>query len=674
MRARLSTVAGPIEIGEKGITGGSGKRCQVQLEGPARIFGIHVIDDEYCLECLSDATDVFINARPVKRAVLRIGDRIEIGGVIFYFEDEEDDPLAMLGEDLDALYEDRAEEGIMAATAAIADFVKRRGLTRLRKKLESGENLGRLQEASRALSMELDPKKLLACIMDESVAFAKAERGFLLLDDEKGGFTVSVARNFDKESVPRPLIKVSRSVADEVRKTGKPVVSTNAQEDERFEGHMSIAALRLRSIACVPLRARGSTLGSLYLDNRFEKGAFTEEDLPLLQAFGDHAAIALENARLMSEAIQDKKDLEKANVRVGELNKILSERVARQEVELTEVRQILRERQPEYELKYAYDNIIGRSPRMREVLTLLDRVTDGKFPILIQGESGTGKELVARAVHFNGPRRRGPFVSENCAAIPDTLLESELFGYVAGAFTGADGNKKGLLELASDGTLFLDEIADMSMEMQKKLLRVLEQGEVRPVGGKRTIPVDVRTISASNRSLRDLAERKEFRDDLLYRLNVVTVELPPLRDRVEDIPALVDHFLSQVASQMKEQRKEIDDEALAVLMAHEWPGNIRELRNEIQRACALSDRIILPETLSGTVQNASSPLIIPGRHDDRGLKEITQEAVGRLERRIIQESLDSSGWRKSETARKLKISRPTLDHKISRYDLMKPDS
>jgi serine/threonine-protein kinase PknK len=590
-----------------------------------------------------------------------------------HYEEEGEDPFDMLEDDLEAIYEDRGEAGILDAMEAVRELVRRRGLTRLRKKLESGENLARLQEAARALGLELDRRKLLAGIMDNAIAFAKAERGFMLLDDGKGGFRVEVARNFDKEKVSRPLYKVSHGVAETVRHTGEPVVSTNAQDDQRFEGHMSIAALKLRSIACVPLRARGRVLGSLYLDNRFEKGAFTEEDLPLLQAFADHASIALENARLLEENIRRREELEKANVRVEELNRILADKVERQKAELTEVRQILRERQPEHELKYSYDNIVGRSRRMRELFVLLDRVTEGDFPVLVQGESGTGKELVARAIHFNGPRRRGPFVSENCAAIPETLLESELFGFVQGAFTGADRAKKGLVEIASGGTLFLDEIGDMSLEMQKKLLRVLEQGEVRPVGGKEAVPVDVRTISASNRSLRDLAERDEFREDLLYRLNVVTVELPPLRERIEDVPALVDHFLGMIATESRQTRKEIDDGALALLMSYDWPGNIRELRNEIQRACALSDRIILPEILSDTVRNASSPRILPGRLDDRGLKEISQEAVSRLEKRIIEEALERSGWRKSETARQLKISRPTLDSKIERYAIRWPE-
>jgi transcriptional regulator with GAF, ATPase, and Fis domain len=670
VRARLVTPDGPVEIGDDPVVVGRAPDCDIALEGADRVFRVESTEEGCRLERLDPGTEIRLNGRPVERALLRDGDRIEAERVVLQFEDgDEEDPLAMLEEDLEALYEDRGEDGVVAATGAIHEFVRRLGLTRLRKQLESAENLARLQEAARALSLELDRKKLLARIIDHAIAFAKAERGFLLLADDEGHLSVEVARNFDRESVTKPLIKVSRSVAEEVRRTGQPVVSTNAQDDARFEGHMSIAALRLRSLACVPMRARGSILGSLYLDNRFEQGAFTEDDLPLLQAFADHAAIALENARLLEENIRRREELEKAKVRVEELNKILADKVERQAAELTEVRQILRERQPEHELKYSYDNIIGHSPRMREVFALLDRVTDGDFPVLVQGESGTGKELVARAIHFNGPRRRGPFVSENCAAIPDTLLESELFGYVPGAFTGANRTKKGLLEIATDGTLFLDEIGDMSIEMQKKLLRVLEQGEVRPVGGKEAVPVNVRTISASNRPLREMAERGEFREDLLYRLNVVTIELPPLRDRIEDVPVLVDHFLDTFAAETKEPRKEIDDLAVAVLMAYDWPGNIRELRNELQRACALSDRIILPEILSDTVKNASSPRVIPGRYDDRGLKEVTQEAIARLERRIIQETLERNGWRKSETARQLQVSRPTLDSKIERYGI-----
>ena len=678
MTARLIPVEGglaPIEVAERGLIAGAGgvdAAVDVVVEGwPPRALQIVLDDDGFRAVDLAGDGFVTVNGEPASNVPLHDGDEVAIGGVVYRFEDEEaSDPMALLEEDLALIYEESGEAGVAEAYDALYEFVVRRTLTQLRKRLESSQNLQRLQAAAKALASERDRKKLLSRILDEAIAFARAERGFLLVDDPEGGFSVEVARNFDREAVPRPILKVSRSVSEQVRRSGEPIVLTNAQEDERFTSNMSIAALRLRSIACVPLKMSGRTVGSIYLDNRFEHGTFTADDLPLLQSFADHAAIALENARLIEENVVRAKELERSKLRVEELNRILEDKLERQKTELQEVRQILRERQSGDELRYTYENIVGRSPRMREVLAILDRVIDGEFAVLIQGESGTGKELVARAIHHNGPRRRGPFVSENCAAIPDTLLESELFGHAKGAFTGADRARKGLVELASGGTLFLDEIGDMTLEMQKKLLRVLEQHEVRPVGAKEVIPVDVRVISASNRPLREMAERGDFRPDLLYRLNVVTVEMPPLRERVDDIPLLVDHFLDAAAAEdAGTERKEIDDDALAMLMGYDWPGNVRELKNEIQRACALSDRIILPEILSDGVRSAIGPRVIPGRFVDRGLKEITAEATASLERRILIDALRRNQWKKSVTARQLRISRPTLDAKIQRYGL-----
>src|SRR6476620_2427933 len=221
----------------------------------------------------------------------------------------------------------------------------------------------------------------------------------------------------------------------------------------------------------------------------------------------------------------------------------------------------------------------GRTPRMLELFRLLDRVTDTALPVVIYGESGTGKELVARAIHHNGPRRQRAFVSESCAAIPETLLEAALFGHVRGAFTGAQGERRGLFEIAHGGTLFLDEVGEMPASMQVKLLRVLQQGEFRRVGGEKTIKVDVRVLVASNRDLSRLVEEGRFREDLFYRLNVVRVALPPLRERREDIPLLVEHFLAKHAQAAGKPAKRVARAALTKLLGHRWPGNVRELEN-----------------------------------------------------------------------------------------------
>ena len=234
-----------------------------------------------------------------------------------------------------------------------------------------------------------------------------------------------------------------------------------------------------------------------------------------------------------------------------------------------------------------YSEIIGESPAILRVFRLLDRIAHSNVPVLIQGESGTGKELVANALHRNSPRSDKPFVAENCAAIPETLLESELFGYKRGAFTGADRNKTGLFKVADGGTLFLDEIGDMSLSMQKKLLRVLQDGEIRPVGSNEVIHVDVRIISASNKNLKEMVARREYREDLYFRLNTITVSVPPLRDRPEDIELLTRFFVNRMAKEMDREPAPLTAEALKALERYRWPGNIRELENEMRRCLAL---------------------------------------------------------------------------------------
>lgn len=256
-----------------------------------------------------------------------------------------------------------------------------------------------------------------------------------------------------------------------------------------------------------------------------------------------------------------------------------------------------------------YAEIIGDSPQMLAVFALLDRVAMSNIPVLIQGESGTGKELIAKAVHKNSPRRDKAFVTENCAAIPETLLESELFGYKRGAFTGADRERKGLFETAHKGTLFLDEVGDMSLNMQKKLLRALQDGEIRPVGGTAAVKVDVRIVAASNRLLRDMVKAQTFREDLFYRLNGVTIELPPLRERKVDIEPLARFFIARVAKEMGRAAPELGSAAIAALVQYRWPGNIRELENEVRRCLALlGDAMrIEVEHFGDDVRRAASP-------------------------------------------------------------------
>ncbi|MFO0932898.1 MAG: sigma 54-interacting transcriptional regulator [Planctomycetota bacterium] len=617
---------------------------------------------------LASRNGTFVNDVLVAQKRLEDGDRVRVGRVLLRFLVEEGPGEDDVGLDalVDRLHRRGGAAAVRQAAKAFADAAERRGLPGLLAGAEEVAASARLQAVVAALVNERSERVIFDQIVDALIDLTGAERGFILLEDEGGGTErrVVAARNFDREAVRDALAKVSKTVERRAFETGDPVIVTDASEDARFSGTESVVAMRLRSILCVPVRGRESPIGTIYLDNRFERAVFEERHLPLIRAFSDQAALAVENARLHEENGRRLQELEKAKAEVEELNRILSERIAKQSVELQEVKEhVLRER-AEAPLKYSYANIVGQSRRMLDLFHLLDKVTDSEVPVLIQGESGTGKELVARAIHFNGPRKERPFVSENCAAIPESLLESELFGYSRGAFTGAHADKKGLFEMAAGGTIFLDEIGDMPLEMQKKLLRVLQEKEVRPVGGKRSIQVDVRVLSASNQDLRKAVADGRFREDLFYRLNVITVELPPLRERIEDIPLLVERFLDDIAASTGSARKSITDEAMASLQRHGWPGNVRELKNEIQRAHALSDRVILPMVLSDPIRKAVPATVPVTDLGTKSLKEMVREVSDDLERRAIVEALRRSRNRKAQAARLLGVSRPTLDAKL----------
>ena len=384
-------------------------------------------------------------------------------------------------------------------------------------------------------------------------------------------------------------------------------------------------------------------------------GAFGEVERDTLMSLVDLAGAAIERARLYDENEQNLRE-------VAALNKRLEARVATQGRELTVVKDRLR---TAGQHEGVYTKIIGSSKAMRDVLKLLDKIVLTEEPVLITGDSGTGKELIARAVHAHGPRAKQPFLSENCAALTETLLESELFGHVRGAFTGADRDKRGLFELADTGTLFLDEVGDMSPAMQKKLLRALQEGEIRPVGAKSLRKVDVRIVSASNKRLDRLVRAGEFREDLYYRLKVLTIDLPPLRDRKGDVPILIDHFLDRFAKPGT-ARKHVEDGVMDILGAYEWPGNVRELENEVKRMLALSDDVITPDVLSEQVRLGARGLF---EQDDDGPVQNLIDLVEQVERREIEKALHVSKNNKTRAADLLGISRFTLQRKLEKYGM-----
>ena len=342
--------------------------------------------------------------------------------------------------------------------------------------------------------------------------------------------------------------------------SGEPVLAVDAIADSRFAGAESIIASHILSILCVPLEIRDRRAGAIYVDHCHTRHLFSRADLEFLQTFADGAAVAIDNARLYGE-------LDEARRRLKAENEHLR-------------REML--------ASHHLGGLIGKSRAVVELKETLERVAQSSSTVLIRGESGTGKGLVGRVIHNISPRRKGPFIHFNCAALPETLVESELFGHEKGAFTGATDRKPGRFELADGGTIFLDEIGKISKSIQAKLLRVVEDKEFERVGGTRTQRSDVRIIAATNLNLEEAIEQNEFREDLYYRLNIIPIILPPLRERREDVPYLLQHFMERISRDLGLPAKRFDPAVLDLFGAHDWPGNVRELEAAVHRALVLS--------------------------------------------------------------------------------------
>lgn len=355
---------------------------------------------------------------------------------------------------------------------------------------------------------------------------------------------------------------------------------------------------------------------------------------------------AVEQYQLIQENRRLIKELEAANQRLQAENIFLHQEVEKQ---------------------YAFDNIVGQSPAMENVFKLMRKVIPTDTTVLLIGETGTGKELIAKAIHYNGPRKDKPFLAQNCAALPDTLLESALFGHSKGAFTGATSDKKGLFELADQGTLFLDEINDTSPAMQQRLLRVLQEGEILPLGSEKTIKVDVRVISATNVDLQKSIQEGKFREDLYYRLNVFPIRIPPLRERLDDIPILARHFIEKHALKMGKKISGISDDAISYLMSLDFPGNVRELENLIERSITLAEdnsRITIDQLTIEPFHKEADNLPIFDK-PSATLKDITES----MEKYYITQSLEKENGNISKAARDLGLSRPGLHKKMQRYGI-----
>jgi len=514
-----------------------------------------------------------------------------------------------------------------------------------------GRDLSYLIEASRLVTTSLELPQVLDRIMDLSLASLAAERGFLLLS-EAGRPDTAIDRNLDPEARGQAAFSPSREILGAVRERRQPVVIKDARQDPRFAGPEGARAQAPRSVLCVPLLDRDRFMGLIYLDNRLVSHLFTEQNLRLLESLASFAVNAIKNARAYAEIRRQRDEIE-----------ALKERLQHEVVYLTE----------EIQAEHNFDEIVGAGAAMKELFRFIERAAELDQPVLILGETGTGKELVARAIHRHSARGAKPMIKVNCAAIPEGLLESELFGHEKGAFTGAVRTKIGRFELAAGGTLFLDEIGEMSPGLQAKLLRALEDKEFERVGGTKTLKVQLCVISATNRNLAEEIRQGRFREDLYYRLNVLPVRVPPLRERPEDIPLLLTHFIGRCNKKFNRSVRDVDRPSLEAALSYPWPGNVREMEHLVERAMALSDSSCLKlthmlklgpreEDPAGArpCARGPGPDLLAGNYED---------SVQAARRRIVEEALSRAGGSKKEAARLLGVSSSGLSNLLKRLQI-----
>ncbi len=512
----------------------------------------------------------------------------------------------------------------------------------------------RLLALNRRLSSPHALPRVLDYAVQAAVDLSGAERGFLLLASTQNGEdaidVVSSSEPFTADRGP------SQSIARRTLQREEAVLSTDALDDPRFSGQRSVHAMQLKSVLCVPILSPEGTLGALYVDSSIQRNQFSTAERDLLQAFADQVAIAIANARLRERLEAQTEELAHKNLQLEQTAK-------GQALEVEKLREEVRQHREGLTLRYDYAQIVGRGEAMRRVLERVDKLVSSEANVLILGESGTGKELIARAMHWNGPRKNGPFVGINCAALPENLLESELFGHVRGAFTGADRDKPGLMQAASGGTLFLDEIGELPAAVQVKLLRALQEREVRPLGALAAVPLDIRLLAATHRDLGERVQSGAFREDLFYRVAVVTVELPPLRERLEDLPELSKQILEKLAKDGGTKLPSLAPDAIRKLSAHPFRGNVRELQNILTRA------FVLTQGARIRAEDIELEAARPKRYEPPTTPGATRKAFETDERLKILTALQRTRWNVSAVSAALAIPRATLHRKLKRYGI-----
>jgi len=580
----------------------SRRHCLIRKNGSSN--GFHVVD-------LQSYNGTFVNGLPVADRALTHCDQIALGDLRFIFLTHDDTVPGDDGElitgstirlEREQAFYLRPEDAVPNLSVDSRAVGERNALLKISTTINSIRKSHELQQRLLELTLDVVP----------------AERGAILLADEDCEDFVS-CRGWDQLSGADDSIRVSRTISRQVLREVVAILSNDVVENENG-GSPSLVAARVSSLLCVPLVAFDKPLGVIYLDTSSRVAQFDEAHLQLLTAIAGIAAIAFENARQFAL-------LETENRRL------------QQEVKLEH-------------------QMVGESQSMNEVYETISKVAASPSTVLILGESGTGKELAARAIHLNSERAGKPFIAINCATLTESLLESELFGHERGAFTSAIAQKRGKLEIADGGTIFLDEVAELSPAVQAKLLRVLQTREFERVGGTRPIKVDVRTIAATNRDLEAATKTGKFREDLYYRLNVVSIPMPPLRERREDIPLLATYFVAEYSRKCKRRVTGISAEARRLLCAYDWPGNVRQLENAIERAVVLGvTELIVPEDLPESILE-SDPV---SDQPPAGYNETIREA----KRQLIAKTLKQADGNYTEAAKRLRMH-PNNLHRLVR--------
>jgi transcriptional regulator with GAF, ATPase, and Fis domain len=627
LRPRLLVLSGPLKdstipLSEGEITIGREASNGIAIADPS-VSRKHCLltgqEGKFRVRDLDSRNGTLLNRAAVDEQWLQHGDEIAAGDSSFLFlleEDEEISPAEGRVEFEDA--QSTAETTILHPKDVVYLHPERL-LKELPATSRVARNLNALLKISRIVHAIRDLNQLQEQLLDLIFEVAPAGRGAILLADREGHqFNSMFARM--RQAGEGQLVKVSRTVARQVLEQGVAILGSDVPSHDELRDVESLAASQVRSLLCVPLTVFQRVIGCIYLDSESLSRRLNEEHLQLVTAIAGISAVALENARRLQW-------LEEENERLT--------------VEISQDR-----------------SLVGEGARMKEVYQFLKRVAPADSTVLIEGESGTGKELAARAIHRNSPRASKPFVAINCAAIPETLLESDLFGHERGAFTGAVSQKKGRFEVADGGVVFLDEIGELATALQVKLLRVLQEREFERVGGTHPIKVDIRLIAATNCNLEQAVRSGKFRQDLYYRLAVLKITMPTLRDRRDDIPMLVRHFVQKHAKHCKVKPRPVSREALACLVNYDWPGNVRELENAIEHALVLgASDTILPEDLpESLLERTPSPEMTEAKY---------HQAVKELKKQLILDAVEQTQGSYADAARILGVH-PNYLHRLIR--------